>query len=337
MTLPLLMALVVVALLVSRTMAGWIARNASRMELLDVPNERSSHVKPTPRGGGLGIATTALMVSGLAWLAIPTDGRLILAVVVGGALVAGVGILDDRRGLPNHVRFVVHVLASLVAVYAIGTPTVLQASGHVAFAMYAVGACLCVAWSINAFNFMDGIDGMAAAHATIALSAIGIVSVLTSADTMALVSFTTAAACVGFLQLNWSPAKVFMGDVGSGFLGYLFGVLLVSSWATEDVSGTLIPVVVAPFAVDATFTLLARIARRERWWRPHRSHVYQLAVRKGFSHARVAGAMSLLTLVGAALAVLAHIAPLPFIALTYAYVVVLCAAWLILHARWSNR
>ena len=258
-------------------LTGAVRAYALRSSLLDVPNERSLHRTPTPRGGGIAIVLVTL--AGLAGFAatgtIPDSTAWTLG--GGGALVAAVGWLDDRRGVSAPARALVHAIAAGWAVAWIG---------GLASPLAVLGA-VWVVWAINLYNFMDGIDGLAGAEA-VSVGLIGGALLLSAGATaLSTVAFLVAAAAAGFLGWNWAPARIFMGDVGSGFLGYTFGTLALLSHREAAVSLPLWLLVMGVFLFDATLTLLRRIAKGERWYQAHRSHAYQRLVQAGSSHARV--------------------------------------------------
>ncbi|MEW6105643.1 MAG: hypothetical protein AB1563_04665, partial [Bacillota bacterium] len=212
--------------------------------------------------------------------------------------------LDDRRGLPAALRAVAQGLAALWALYWLrGFPSlnlgVTRLSlGSVGFVLGVVG----IVWFVNLYNFMDGIDGLAATEAiTVAGTAAlliggirvgllpnpGMTGTAPGAASIALVSSLLVPASAGFLVWNWPPARIFMGDVGSGFLGFTFGVLAVASENSGALPLLVWVLLLGVFVVDATATLLRRIWRRERWTEAHRTHAYQLAVQAGHSHKQV--------------------------------------------------
>jgi Fuc2NAc and GlcNAc transferase len=280
------------AFLASAGLSGLARRYAQAHGLLDLPNERSSHSVPTPRGGGLAIA--AVVLAGLVLLALMgrVGPRLALALGGGGALVAAVGWVDDRRGLSVSVRLMAHVAAAAWTVaWLRGMPLLTVGAGAVHLGVGgALLAVLGVVWLTNLYNFMDGIDGLAAAEA-VTVGLLGTLLLAPREPSLALVALLLAAAAAGFLVWNWSPARLFMGDVGSGFLGFFFGGLAMASENVHAVPALLWLVLLGPFFVDATVTLLWRMARGERWAAGHRSHAYQRAVQAGWSHRRVTGAV----------------------------------------------
>ncbi len=284
------LALGAAAFLTSAALAGLVRRYALARALLDVPNERSSHSVPTPRGGGLAIAL--VVVIGVVVLA--ASGRLAprtaVALAGGGALIAAVGWLDDRYGVSAAGRLAVHAAAAAWAVTWLGgMPRLTLGTGTVYLGLAGtVLAFLATIWATNLYNFMDGIDGLAAAEAvTVAL--IGALLLAPREPSLALVAVLLLAASGGFLMWNWPPARLFMGDVGSGFLGFFFGGLAVASENARALPALLWLLLLGPFFVDATVTLVRRMLRGERWHTAHRGHAYQRAVQSGWTHRRVTG------------------------------------------------
>lgn len=261
-----------------------LRRYALRRQVLDVPNARSSHSVPTPRGGGVAIVLGFLLgLCGLYGLG-SVDAALIAALLPGGALIAAVGFWDDHTPLPARVRIVVHFAAALWALVCLGGWHRLELGFAVlewGAAGYAVGALLLV-WLLNLYNFMDGIDGIAAAEAV--CTGLGGALLLWLAGAPPAVPLALAAAGLGFGLHNWPPARIFMGDAGSGFLGYVLGVLGLQ--ATVSGATALWPwlILLGVFVVDATLTLLRRMLRGERWLEPHRTHAYQWAARRCGRH-----------------------------------------------------
>lgn len=260
---------------------------AVRRDVLDRPNARSSHTVPTPRGGGLSFVAVVLLLL-LAVAEQPGGGRLAAALLVGGLPVAAVGLVDDLRSLPAAVRAAVHTVAAAAVVLLLDLPLPGGWQGLVLGAAAVVG----LVWSINLYNFMDGIDGLAGGQAAVAAVALAVLVPGPGAVDHA--ALALAGAVLGFLVLNAPPAKIFMGDVGSGFLGLVLGVLLLAASTSGAPALPVLALVVAPFLVDATATLAVRVARGERWYEPHRDHVYQRLTRRGWSHRRVSAGYVLL-------------------------------------------
>jgi Fuc2NAc and GlcNAc transferase len=268
-----------------------VRRYAVVRSIIDVPNGRSLHDRPVPRGGGLAVVATVL--SGMVLLTV--FGSLpvtwTIAVVGGGGAVALVGWLDDRRHVTSRrVRGLVHFAGAAWALWWLGGLPELSLGSFV-LALPVVGTLLAatgIVWWTNLYNFMDGVDGLAGAQAVTVAGAAGVLMLLTDADlVMALPAFLLAGAAAGFLVLNWSPARIFMGDVGSGFIGFVFATFAI---ATENAGA--LPLLVwvllsGVFLFDTTVTLLRRALRGEQWYRAHRVHAYQRLVTAGRSHAAV--------------------------------------------------
>lgn len=279
------------ALLTSSVLTYFVLRRARSGGILDVPNERSSHEVPTPRGGGLAIVLAATGAFGLLALLGVLHQRLAMS-LLGGTAVAAVGFMDDRRSLPAPLRLVVHLAAGLWAVIWLGgLPPVRVGSELIQFGAvgYAVGA-VGIAWSVNLFNFMDGIDGIATAEAVFISVAGGAVTLVEGgAQGACCAAFAFGAACFGFLPWNWARAKIFMGDVGSGYLGYVIAVLGIAAARKWDVGLIVWGTLSLIFLADTAVTLVRRAIRGERVYTAHRQHAYQWAARRWRSHSVTTG------------------------------------------------
>jgi Fuc2NAc and GlcNAc transferase len=287
---------------------AWIAifpvrRYARRLSLLDRPNERSSHVRTTPRGGGIGIIAGVLAgLTIVEWWIHPVG--LVPATVVGAAcLVAAAGLVDDVRGLSPLARLIVQLLAAIIVLSVTG-PVVLPLLREDLALSTMLGSALSLLWIAtvtNFFNFMDGFDGLAATQAV--ASCLGIVLAGWGAEA-SLLALLMGAACVGFLFHNWAPARVFMGDVGSGFLGFALAVLPFLA-PQDDRSAAMIATAVglSLFLLDPALTLVRRAAAGKPLTQSHREHLYQQFVLPGEPVARVvtiyASLAVLLSLAGA--------------------------------------
>jgi Fuc2NAc and GlcNAc transferase len=257
-----------------------VALTYARRHLLDVPSERSSHQVATPRGGGIAIAAASLCGIAFAALLDWVPVRAGAALAGGGALVAAVGWLDDHRGMGAGVRLLVHAVAAAWAVWWLGP---LAGTGAAGAALAVVG----IVWAVNLYNFMDGIDGLAAAEAVTVAAAAGALLAARAQPGLALAAGLAGAGALGFLPWNAPRARIFMGDVGSGLLGYLFGVLTL---AAHNAGSLIVPAwltLLGVFVFDATVTLARRIAAGERLASAHRQHAYQRMVHAGWAHWRV--------------------------------------------------
>jgi len=282
-----------VLLIVSLAVLAWfltalLRRYALARSLLDVPNARSSHSLPTPRGGGVAIVVAFLAGLCLAFFAgLGIAAELFYALLGAGLGIALLGFLDDHGHIAARWRLLGHFLAAAWALYWLGgLPPLavfgglLQLSwiGHVLAAFYLV-------WLLNLYNFMDGIDGIASVEAICVCVGGAILYALLETSLLTdLPLLMLAAAVLGFLLWNFPPARIFMGDAGSGFLGIVLGLLsLQAAWISPVLLwGWLI--LLGVFIVDATLTLLRRLLRGEKVYEAHRSHAYQYASRQFGRH-----------------------------------------------------
>jgi len=257
-----------------------------RSGLIDVPNERSSHSVPTPRSGGVAIFAAA--VSGFIALRLlgSLDDALFRALVFGGAAIALVGYLDDRMSLSALLRLVVHLAAAAWVVYSIGGVPPLRLGAEVVDLGWAgqVFGVAAIVWVVNLFNFMDGIDGIAASEALFVC--VGAACLLGTSGTLPSTpaALVFGAACAGFLLWNWPPAKIFMGDVGSGFVGFSIACLALGASRGEPAAGIVFLILGGAFFVDATSTLVRRMIRGEHFYQAHRIHAYQWLARRFGGH-----------------------------------------------------
>jgi len=279
---------------------GAVRRHALHNAVLDIPNARSSHAVPTPRGGGLAIVGAYLAALALLLSLRALDLRTATALAGGGVLIAVVGYLDDRRALPASARFAVHLLAALWVVALLGglTDSSLRTFGLQGVFAGSVIAILALTWMTNLFNFMDGIDGIAAGEAAFIAAAAALIDWRHGGDPgLDLAMLALTAATVGFLIWNWPPAQIFMGDVGSGFLGFSLAALGIAVNARASMPIEVFVILGGVFLVDATVTLLRRVLRGDRWYEAHRSHAYQHLVRRFGAHRPVTAVVLLIDLV----------------------------------------
>jgi Fuc2NAc and GlcNAc transferase len=263
-------------------MTGALRRYALARSLMDIPNARSSHTVPTPRGGGVAIvlafllalpvlATAGVLSWGVAWS--------LLGV---GAGVAVIGFLDDHGHIPARWRLLGHFASAIWALFWLGGLPPLRLFdmsfdlgwlGHVLAAVYLV-------WLLNLYNFMDGIDGIASVEALCTCLGGALLYGLSGNAELVWTPLLLAGAVLGFLYWNFPPARIFMGDAGSGFLGVVLGVLsLQAAWVEPDLLWSWL-ILLGVFVMDATWTLLRRLLRGERVYEAHRSHAYQYASRQ---------------------------------------------------------
>lgn len=280
----------IVCALVSIVATGLIRHFALQRNLLAIPNERSSHTQATPHGGGLAIVISFLLAIVLLTLSGDlTFSSLWFFLVFGGGM-ALLGLVDDIFHIPARWRLLVHFGAAILALAWLGgmPPTVIAGVtldlswfGHIVAVVYLV-------WLLNLYNFMDGIDGIAGIEAiTVCAGGVLLYWLHDTASYPPLFPVMLIAATLGFLWWNFPRARIFMGDTGSAFLGFMLGLFSIqSAWhAPELFWGWL--VLLGCFIVDATVTLIRRILRGEKFYQAHRSHAYQYASRKYGSHVGV--------------------------------------------------
>ena len=273
----------IVALLVTRL----ICDPASRLHILDHPNERSLHTRPVPRTGGVailaGIVAGVLLLYGIADLSMSTVGWI----ASGATIVAVLSLVDDRWRLSVRLRLLGQTVSAGLIVAgglwlrARGFPGADWAWAPI---IGMAVSMLYIVWMVNLYNFMDGMDGFAAGMAVIGFGTFALLGLLAGNMPFLALSLGIASAASGFLIFNFPPARIFMGDTGSATLGLLAGGL--SLWgARDEVFPFWVAVLVfSPFIVDASVTLIRRLSRGERVWQAHKSHYYQRLVLSGWGH-----------------------------------------------------
>ena len=271
---------------ISAFLTSRLVRVVPRRFLLDHPNERSLHDRPTPRSGGLAIAVGTIVGVGGITATTAWPGPLTW-LSVGAVIVMVVSFIDDLSHVHPGIRITIHSIVALMLVLTGLRLEFLDLPG-LAFPLApwlaTVVTCLYIAWLINLYNFMDGMDGFAAGMAVIGFGTFALLGTMAGDYAFAGVNLVIAASAGGFLMFNFPPARIFMGDVGSSLLGYLAAAL--SLWAAIDGVFPLWigALVFSPFIVDATFTLFIRLFRRERFWKAHKTHCYQRLVQLGWGH-----------------------------------------------------
>lgn len=279
--------------LLTFSLAAWLTsrfcKPASRFYILDHPNERSLHTRPTPRTGGVAIFIGFVVGAGIVVWLYPSY-RYLSWVLAGGLLVAVVSFLDDRWRLSPVVRFVFHLSGAGLVMAAGVTPEALSMPGWAwnwPQPLAIMLSLLFVVWMINLYNFMDGIDGLAGGMAVIGFGTLAVFGWMSGQFVYCIMNLLIASAAAGFLLFNFPPARIFMGDVGSAVLGLFAGAF--SLWGIK--AGFLPPwaalLVFSPFIIDATATLIRRLLAGERVWEAHKTHYYQRLVQFGWSHKKV--------------------------------------------------
>lgn len=324
----------VLAALAAAALTPLWARLAVRLGVVDEPNERTSHRGAVPRGGGVAIALPVLAYVLWARAAGVLDDALALSLLVGAGGVAAVGLLTDAWHLPFWLRLALWTPPLAWVLAAHGWMATLDL-GLALAPLGAGGAVLALLgglWLVTLYNFMDGIDGLAAGQGVVTAAAAALILHRAGDGGTAAACLVLAGASAGFLAWNLRPATVFMGDVGSLFLGGAFAVLALSTEARGAMPMLAWLILLMPFLVDATFTLVRRVASGADWRRPHRDHAYQRMVRAGLTHRHVAARILALDLALAALAILAATWPPALVPASLAAFAVTAFAW-----RWAAR
>ena len=275
--------------LISGLLAVALVAYGHRRSLLVNPNERSSHSEPTPTSGG--IAILVAYVAFLCWRYFAhaeLNGEIIMLVGLGG-LIGLLGFIDDRSPVAPHWRLLIHFVAAMVLVTELGfLPTINFFGWSIENQALLTGLyILGLVWLINLFNFMDGIDGIASIEAVSVLFGVALLLWMNNQQEYINYLIVLAFSVGGFLILNWAPAKIFMGDIGSGFLGFMLGGFALTTSASGAINIWSWVILLGVFIADSTVTLIRRALRQEKIHQPHRSHGYQILSRRWCSHAKV--------------------------------------------------
>jgi Fuc2NAc and GlcNAc transferase len=278
------------AIICSLVLTFLLRKYALYKNVIDIPNSRSSHTTPTPRGGGVAIVITFLVSILISIFYEKLAYEIGIILFISTSLVAIVGFIDDHGHIDAKWRLSVHFLASFMVVYSMnGLPEILLFGYNVDFSVAGyVIAIIAFIWMLNLFNFMDGIDGIAGVEGVTATFFAGTFLFMIEPNSyFVTLHWLLAAAILGFLIWNFPPAKIFMGDSGSGFLGFLFASLLLITANIDQKMLWVWLILLGVFIVDSTFTVLHRLIIKEKLHEAHRTHAYQYASRKFNSHLKV--------------------------------------------------
>ena len=315
-----------ISIVAALILVGLVRHVALRHDVLDHPSDRSSHSVATPRGGGLGLLLAAVGVG--AWWATHPVWWTLLVLLCASIAVAVVGWIDDRRGLPVRTRLVVHFAAGATVG---GAAAMGSASAVVALLLFAWWTFWTVS-SINLVNFMDGINGLVASQ--IAVFALSLALLPARPQVVALVAIGLAGACLGFLPWNFPRARIFLGDSGSGALGFLVPALALVAMRAHGIDIVRAHLPLLPLFADATWTLFRRWRNGERLTAPHRSHLYQRLANEGLGHTAVTMMYTVAAICGA---VAVHMSRDAWVSpWTLAYAVLTLGAGIVLHRRVSG-
>ncbi len=293
------LSILLISVLISWSLTAVFLQYAIRHHVMDIPNDRSSHSVPTPRGGGMAVVISFLII--LMWF-VGTDvtfSSMWLWITVALLVIALTGFIDDHRSLSAKIRFIVQILAAFLVLFGIGNTPSLALAGWVIspawwfWGLFALG----LVWLINLYNFMDGIDGLASSEAVIICIAIAALHWIEGdSSTVTYLTLALSSACLGFFYWNRPPARIFMGDGCSGFLGLALGALMLVDAMKDPERLWAWLILLGVFVVDATWTLLARWRQGHRLSEGHRSHAYQQAAQR-WGHGIVTASIAGITLV----------------------------------------
>lgn len=264
--------------------------HAIKRNIIDIPNLRSSHSTPTPRGGGLSIVLSFSFCLAFFVYFEQVEFMTGLTLLFSGLSIALIGFIDDHGHINAKWRLLVHFLAANAVLYCLGGLPVLNIFGfNVNFGIIGfVLAVIAIIWILNLFNFMDGIDGLASIESISTTFFAGLfLSIISPDSQLVLLYWLLSASVCGFLVLNFPPAKIFMGDAGSGYLGFMLAALALASAQIDQNMLWIWLTLLGVFIVDATFTVVHRLISGEKIYEAHRSHAYQFASRKFNSHLKV--------------------------------------------------
>jgi len=285
-----LILFLITSIIVTYLLTKVALKYAIKTGLFDLPNKRSSHVIKTARGGGISIVITFLVI--LVFLSILTKNNhnsLTLSLLSGGLIVSILGFWDDHRDISAKWRFIIHFIAAFISLQILvelPNAYIFSVTISFTFLLYFLYSMTLV-WLLNLYNFMDGIDGIASIEAiTVLVSAALIFYIQGNSNTPQLLLILSSCV-IGFLFWNWPPAKIFMGDACSGFLGFTIGLMAISTSNSEEINLWSWLILLSVFVVDATYTLIRRIIRGDKWYEAHRSHAYQILARYYNSHKKV--------------------------------------------------
>lgn len=269
------------AAVLSFVLTGLATAYARRKGLLDHPGERHSHTVATPRGGGAGLLA-ALLLSSLWFVGVEWPGAWLTCILPGAVVIAAMGAWDDHTSLGVALRISIQLA---VSVYLLWCAAV---SGWVHGALMMVAGGFMIVWMTNLYNFMDGSNGLAGLQGIFGGAVLSFLFYVSGDYPFSMLSLLLAASCAGFLPWNMGRARVFMGDVGSLALGFLFAAFLLYGAGTGAFGIPVALMLMLLFLTDSTLTLLSRVFRRERWYTAHRQHLYQRMIADGWTHGRVA-------------------------------------------------
>jgi len=304
----------IIIIISSALLTGLFKYYSLKNKLIDVPNERSSHTTPTPRGGGISVVIIFFLILIYLWSTLNTlNDNLIASILIGGGVIAIIGFVDDHKDISAKWRFSIHLIATFLSLSLLTKlPSIYIFTSNINyfFLLYFIYS-IALVWLLNLYNFMDGIDGIASIEAITVLIGAALIFILQGDSKTPQLLLMLSSCVFGFLLWNWPPAKIFMGDACSGFLGFTIGLIAISTSNNDEINLWSWLILLAVFVVDATYTLIRRFMRGDKWYAAHRSHAYQILSRKYKSHKKVTLSVLAINII--------WLFPLAFLAALYEY------------------
>ena len=294
----------IVSIVLSWWLVGRLKNYLLQQNIVDTPNERTLHEGTIPRGGGLVIVLFLILAGSLSIMLFPLK-KVVMILLISVFAWSLLSWMDDKMDLSSITRFCNQIVIALFIVFALSPISEVVITGSITVQFGKVAYLLTVLWIVwmaNLYNFMDGMDGLAASQAIIAGITLSIWFYQAEAVAISLMCIVLSASAYGFLLWNWSPAKIFLGDVGSITLGGLFASLAIVGVNYFDMSFASFVILFSVFIFDATITLIRRALNKEKLWQAHRSHFYQRAAQSGFEHQHIVMIMILLMIMMSVLA-----------------------------------
>ena len=283
--------------LLAFAMTYFMRAYALKKNIIDNPNERSSHSVPTPRGGGVAVVCSYLLALAVLIYSQHLTVHIGLTLIAAGFVIALLGFLDDHGHINSMLRLAVHFLVAIGVVISLGGFSEVTAFNGLQLGFLAnIIAVLFLVWLLNLYNFMDGINGIASVEAITTVVSMAILYYVLNTTLNSDILWLLAACVFGFLLWNFPKAKIFMGDACSGFLGLTLGILALIALKENLALFCAWIICLGVFVVDATYTLIKRVLSGYKMYDAHRSHSYQILSRKCGSHTPVTLAVAAINL-----------------------------------------
>lgn len=281
-------ALSIVFFILTLLFTGYMRHYALKKDIIDNPNERSSHSIPTPRGGGVAVVCSYLLALAVLMYSQQLSLHIGFTLIVAGFIIALLGFLDDHGHINSMLRLAIHFLVAIGVVISLGGFAEITVFNGMQLSFIAnIIAVLFLVWLLNLYNFMDGINGIASIEAITTTISMAVLYLLLNTSLNSDIIWLLTACVFGFLLWNFPKAKIFMGDACSGFLGLILGILALIALKENLALFCAWIICLGVFVVDATYTLIKRILNGYKMYDAHRSHSYQILSRKWGSHTPV--------------------------------------------------